>query len=155
MDGICCLWINQPVILVIWIFDVAKAGMCGQGFAGFSFLLGSRPDFPGHIPQVPVVHDVQDACKLGAVGVVIVDIVIDGDETHTHPTKVYFRVKPCLNIVATDSAHILDQHRFDNASFNVCQQLLPAGTVKVSAAVAVIRIVPTVGKAIIPGVCFQ
>ena len=65
------------MILVIWIFDVAKAWMCGQGLAGFSLLLGSRPDFPGHIPQVPVVHDVEDACKLGAVGVAIVNVIVD------------------------------------------------------------------------------
>ena len=113
------------------------------------------PDSPGHNPQVPVVHDVKDACKLGAVGVGIVDIVIDGDETHTHPTKVHFRVKPCLNIVATDTAHVLAQHGLDNASFNVCQQLLPPRTVEVAAAVAIVSIVPTVGEAIIPGVCFQ
>ena len=129
--------------------------MCGQGLAGFALLLGSRPDFPGHIPQVPVVHDVEDACKLGAVGVVIVDIVIDGDETHTHPTKVYFSIKPRFNIVTTDSAHVLDQHRLDNASFNVCQQLLPTRTVKVAAAVTIISIVTTIGEAPFLSVCLQ
>ena len=85
----------------------------------------------------------------------IVNVVVDGDEPHSHPGEVHFCIEVCFNVVTTNTAHVLDQHRLDNASLNVCQQLLPARTVKVAAAVTVIRIVPTVGEAIVPGVYFQ
>ena len=55
----------------------------------------------------------------------------------------------------TNQKNLLEVYARDNASLNVCQQLLPARTVKVAAAVTVIRIVPTVGEAIVPGVCLQ
>ena len=101
-------------------------------------------------PRRKVVHNVEDTCKLGTVRGVIVDVVIDRNEPYTHPAKVYFRVKPCLNIVATDSAHVLDQHRLDNTSLNVRKQLLPTRTVKVATAVTIISIVLTVGKSLFP-----
>ena len=131
------------MILIVGIFGVAEARINRKWLAGFSFLLGSRTNFPGYVPQIPVIHDVEDACKLGTIRVVIVDIVVDGNKPHTHPSEVHFCIKARLYIVATNTAHVLDQHRLDNASFNVCQQLLPARTVKVATAVTIIRIVPT------------
>ena len=70
-------------------------------------------------------------------------------------TIVYFSIESRFNIITTDAAHVLDQHRFDNASLDVCKQLLPTWAVEVAAAVTVVSIMAAVGEAIVPSVCFQ
>ena len=143
------------MVLVLGIFHISKAWIDRKWLSRFTFLLCGRTNFSGYVPQIPVIHDVEDACKLCTVGVVIVDVIVDRNEPYTHSAKVYFSIESRFNIITPNTAHVLDQHRLDNAGFNVCQQLLPAGTIKVSATVTIICIVTAIGEAIIPGVCFQ
>ena len=93
--------------------------------------------------------------KYDTVGVGIVDTVIDSDEPNAHFGEIDFCVKAGFDVIASDAAQILYNHRFHNPVFNIRNQLLPAGTVKVAAAVAVIRVVTAADEALFPGVVLK
>ena len=147
--------IDEPMVLVCRIFHIAKAGMPCQRLSRISLELRSGAHLPRLIFQIPLVHDVQDSGILGAVGVGIVDAVVYGDEPNTHPGEIDFCVKAGFDVIASDAAHILHNHRFHNPVFNIRNQLLPAGTVKISAAVAVVRVVTAAGEALFPCVVLK
>ena len=70
-------------------------------------------------------------------------------------TEEYLRVKAGLQIISADSAHVLYDHMDNLTCFNICLQLLPCGTVKISAAPTVIGIVLNIRVASLLGIAFE
>jgi len=67
----------------------------------------------------------------------------------------YLRVKSGLQIVTPRPAHILDDHMGNLACLNICDELLPCRELEITAAPAVVGIVPTVGVASLLGIAFE
>ena len=102
-----------------------------------------------------VLHNVEEGGKLVAVLIVAVHAVGDGDKVNAVLPEEYLRVKPGLQIVTPRPAHILDDHMGNLARLNIRDELLPCRALKIAAAPAVVRIVPTVGVASLLGIAFE
>ena len=102
-----------------------------------------------------VLHDVEEGGKLVAVLVIAVHAVGNRHKVDAVLTEEHLRVKAGLQVITTSPAHVLDDHMGNLARLNVCDELLPCWTLKVAAAPAVVRIVPTVGVASLLCIAFE
>ena len=102
-----------------------------------------------------VLHDIEEGRKFIAVLIVAVHAVGNRHKVDTVLPEEYLRVKACLQIITTRPTHVLDKDMGHLSGLNVRHQPLPCGTVKIAAAPAVVRIVPTVGVASLLGVAFE
>ena len=103
----------------------------------------------GLVAKIPLVHHVEDGDELAAFRVDVVYAVCDGNEPDVAFAEHNLRVEACFQIVSAHTAHILGDDCANLPGFDVRNELLPAGTFKVSAAIAIIRIVSAVGKAML------
>ena len=70
-------------------------------------------------------------------------------------SMLYIRIKPCLQIVSPDKAHVFGDHAADLPSLNVRDKLFPTGLLEVCPAPSDIRIVGDVGKSPLGGIAFE
>ena len=82
-------------------------------------------------------------------------MAIDSDKMNGFLLEINLRVEARLQVVASDAAHVLDQHRVDFISFNIGKHPLPAGALEVAAAESVVRIVLAVGEAMLVSIILQ
>jgi hypothetical protein len=67
-----------------------------QGLPGIALHLEGRFDFPGLIPQIPLVHDVEEGSEFIAALILVIHIVGNGDEVDTVLPEKDFGVKTGL-----------------------------------------------------------
>ena len=147
--------VDNPVILILRVLFVAIDGMGGSVFPrGALDFVGGRY-LPGLIPQIPLVHNVQERGKLIAVLILAVHAVGDGNKMNPMLTKEYLGVEARLQIVPACPAHVLHNHPADLSGFNVGNHALPIGTLKVAAGPAIVRIVGDVGVAVLGCIVFE
>ena len=147
--------VDQPMVFVLRVFLVTVNGTVGGGLAGFSLDADGGFLLAAQVAQIPLVHDVEEGGKFIAVLIVAVHAVGDGNKVNAVLPEEYLRIKAGLQIITTGSAHVLDNDMGHLSGLDVCHQLLPCRPFKISTAPAVIRIVPTVGVASLPGVAFE
>ena len=58
-------------------------------------------------------------------------------------------IKPCLQIISADAAHILDNDRTDPARFDIGNHPLPFGAFKITAGPAVVCVVFAVSESVL------
>ena len=143
------------MVFVFRVFPVAIDSAVGGGFAGFPFDANGRFLLAAQVAQVPLVHDIEEGRKFIAVLVIAVHAVGNRHKVDAMLSEEHLRVKACLQIITTRPTHGLDDHMSNLSGLDVRHQLLPCRPFKISTAPAVIRIVPTVGVASLPGVAFE
>ena len=151
----CGLFIHNPFLFVLRVFDIPIWGNGSQMFAGFSFTLPCGADLLGSIAGIHFVENIADSGKLilapGAV-----NAVIDGNKVYAELREKNIRIHTHLQIVAPESAHVLYDDALDFASLNISKHTLEAWTVEVRSRIAVILvIVPDSGIPVIFAVAFQ
>ena len=152
-DNGCSFLIDKPVIPVLRVFAVAIDAQIVGWQARVALLVVACPHLPRLVAQIHLVKHVHKRRKLAADRVDCIHAVADGNKADVLLTEIDFGVKTCLDVIATHAAEILGDDDANLARVNVHDELFPSGTVKVAAAVAVVRVVPAVGEAI-PGSVF-
>ena len=145
-------FVDEPMILVFGIFLVSIDRVAAGRQSGPSFRLKSGFDFAGLIPQIPLVHDIQEGRELIGVAVVTVNAVGDGNKMNPMLPEEHLGVKARLQIVAPDAGHILDDHRANQSGFNISNQPLPVGAVEIAAAPSVVGIMDDIAVAVLLGI---
>ena len=79
--------VNQPVVLVIRVFSIAINGAVGSRLARLTLGPDGSSLLTAQVPQIPFAHDVDKRRKLAGTGVIAVDAVANGDETHPEFAK--------------------------------------------------------------------
>ena len=82
-------------------------------------------------------------------------MAVNGDKPHVLFFEIDFGIKTRLQVIASDAAHILDQHGSNFSAINIRDKLLPAGAFKVSSAESIVRIMLTIFKAVCSGIGFK
>ena len=147
--------VDQPVVFVFRVFPVAIDSAVGGGLAGFPFDANGRFLLAAQIAKIPLIHDIEEGGKLVAVLIVAVHAVGDSHKVDTVLPEENLRVKAGLQVITTRPTHVLDNDMGHLSGLNVRHQPLPCGPLKIAAAPAVIRIVPTVGVASLLGIAFE
>ena len=154
-DNLGGFLVDQPMVLVLRVFLVTVDGIASGVKSRLPLCLNGGLDLAGLIPQVPLVHNVQEGRKLVGTGVLAVHIVGDSNKMNPILPEIHLGIKAGLQVVAPDAGHILDQHRAHQAGFNISDQTFPVGAVKVTAAPTVIRIMDDIGIAVLCGIGFE
>ena len=102
-----------------------------------------------------VLHDIEKRSKLIAVLIVAVHAVGDSDKVNIVLPEHDLSIESGLQIISTNSAHVLYQNMSHLSSFNIGDQPLPCGTLKISSAPTVIGIVDTVRVTSLLSVAFE
>ena len=147
--------VNQPAIFILRVFAVTVNGVVGGMLALHAPCMENSGDFSAAIPDIPLVHDVQKRRELTAFPVLAVHAVGDGDKANALLSEHDFRVKPDLQIIAPDAAHVLDNDRVDSAIINPGNHLFPPRAVKAAARPSVVGEVGKIGKTVLPCVVLQ
>ena len=147
--------VNQPVVLVIRVFSIAINGAVGSRLARLTLDPDGSSLLTAQVPQIPFAHDVDKRRKLAGTGVIAVDAVADGDETHPEFAKENLRIETGLQIVSADSAHVLRQHQSHFSGLNVGHQPFPCRPVEIPARPSVISVMDDIGKTMLGSVALQ
>jgi len=59
-------FIQEPVVLILRVFPIAKNGVVGGGLASVATRLICRALLPAAIPQIPLIHDIPSVEKKDA-----------------------------------------------------------------------------------------
>ena len=154
-DSFRRLRLDEPAVPIFGVFDIAKAGRGHNRRARHALGMIADDDFSGLIAQIHFVQHVEHRHKLDVVAAGAVNMAVDSDKMNGFLLEVNLRVEARLQVVASDAAHVLDQHRVDFISFNIGKHPLPAGAVEIAAAPSVVRIVLAVGESMLIGVILQ
>ena len=147
--------VDQQVVLLLRVLFVPVEHLVGKGDV--------RPA-PGQVgllllaagvPQIPLVHDVEEGGELAALPIRAVHAVGDGDEPDPVLGKEHLRVEAGLQIVPAHPAHVLHQHRRHLPIFDVRHQPLPIRALEVAAGVAVVGVVGAVRETMLRGIVLQ
>ena len=126
-------FVNDPVVFIVRVFLITINGMGGSVFTGVSLdLIGGRY-LPGLIPEVPLVHDIQERGELTAVLILAVHAIGNGNKMNPMLPEEYLGIKAGLQIVTSCTAHILYDHTADLTGFNVSNHALPIRSLKIAA----------------------
>ena len=154
-DDVGGFLVDQPCELVVRVAAVAVDRRVGDGLAAHAALPEERLHLPGLVAQVPFVDDVQERCEFIGRGVAAVEAVGYGDEAHAVLAGVGGGVIASQNVVSTDAAQVFCNDRADLASLNVSGKARPAGTVKIAARPAVVRVVDAIRIAMLCSIAFK
>ena len=102
-----------------------------------------------------VLHYVEERGEVVILRLVAVHAVGDGNKVDAVLPEEYLRVESRLQIITTRPAHVLDNDMGYLSGLNVRHQPFPCGTVKITAAPAVIGVMAAVGVASLLGVAFE
>ena len=144
------LIVNQPMVLILRVFDIPVDRGIGRGLPGIALYTVSRCHLAGLVPQIPFVDDIEERGELTAVLILGIYIVGDGNEADAVLPEEYLRIKAGLQIITTDTAHVLHQDSRNLAGLNICDQPLPVRAFKITTAPTVVRIMDDVA---IPMLC--
>ena len=111
-------------------------------------------DFLAGVPNEPLIEQVSQWSQV-VVAFSAVHGVIDGNEADAFLWKNHFRVHTDLQIVSTESRHILDDNCPDFPGFDICKHFLKVRTVKVRTGETVIGVPFQAGEAVLFGVALQ
>lgn len=129
--------VHNPVIAVLFIFEIAIGTSACDVFAGVALGPEYGLDLLGRIPCVPLIHDVAERSEI----IVTLDgiyTVIDGDQTDTFLPE-HLHDLTDLQIVAAHSAHVLNANYADVSFIDLIHHFHEARTVKAGAGDPVVR----------------
>lgn len=86
---------------------------------------------------------------------IVVHAVSNGNKANIVLAEHNLRVEACFKVIAPNAAHIFCQNHPDFPGLYICNQVLPSGTVKVSAAPSIIRIMFAVCETMFISVVLQ
>ena len=120
-----------------------------------SFALGCKggANLLARILGIPLVHDVAERDEV-IIAILTIHIIIDGDQAYTFLTE-HLHDFANLEVVTTDSAHILDADRVDVTGVDFAHHGHEARTIKACTGETIIGVVDEVGDAMIPSVVLQ
>ena len=125
--------VDQPVVFVLRVFLIAVDGIVGRGLSGLALHLIRHRNLARLVTQVPLRHDIEKRCELSRAAVVAVYVVGDSDEVDAMLTEEHFRIKAGLQIITTDTAHVLYKNSGNPAGLNIRDQPLPVRAIKIAA----------------------
>ena len=102
-----------------------------------------------------VLHDIQEWHKFTCFRLIIIHAVSNSDKADIMFAEHDLCVEACFKVIAPNAAHIFCQNHPDFPSLYICNHVLPSGTVKVSAAPSVIRIMFAVSETMLISVVLQ
>ena len=146
--------VRDDLLGIVLCLLVAIAGPGGDPLPTLGLCFLHRPDFPTGVLGVKLVEQVFEWSKV-VLPIKTVHIVIDGNKPHTIAGEYQFSIESGLQIISTNSAHVLYQNMSHLSSFNIGDQPLPCGTLKISSAPTVIGIVDTVRVTSLLSVAFE
>ena len=97
---ICGLLINDPVVFILRVFDVAIGRIRTQRLAGLSFGFEHSPDFAAGILGIELIENVDERCHVIFGAVDAVHAVVDGDEADVGIGKDHLGVHTDLQIIS-------------------------------------------------------
>ena len=97
----------------------------------------------GNVPAVGFVHDIFDRNRqvIAVVLLSCVDVVGDGDESHTISRKHFAEVTACFDVLSPQPGEVFDNDAVDFPIGDILHHLLEGWAVKDDAAVAVVHFV--------------
>ena len=145
-------FVDDPVILVLRIFNVAEGRIRAERLSGVSLGFKHGSDFPTGVLGVEFVEQVDERRHVVLRAVYAVHTVIYGDETDIVVREHHLGQHSNLQIISAEPAHILYDERTDLTFINHPGKALPVRPVKGSAAVAVIHEKLYVAEAVVCGI---
>ena len=96
----------------------------------------------GNVPAVGFVHDIFDRNRqvIAAAFLGCVDVVGDGDESHTISRKHFAEVTACFDVLTAQSGEVFDNDAVDFPIGDILHHFLKGGAVKDDAAVAIVHL---------------
>ena len=131
--------VNQPLILILFVLDVAERGICGEVPAALAFHFECGFDFLGGVPSVKFVTKIADGGHIKLSLYCRVHIIVDSDKPHIILHEHNVRIHPHLQIVPAQTGHILDNDRSHLASLDHLLHLAETRPVEVRSAPSVIH----------------
>lgn len=143
LDHISGFGVNQPLVSG-FVPEIAVNDRACEVLAGLAFGLESGTDFTAGVSGVVFVHNVAERGKIIVTSGTI-HAVIDGDKSHATLTQDFHNLTD-FQIVTTHAAHVLDTQILHISGFNLFHHCQKSGTVKASAANAIVREMDNVRK---------
>ena len=138
--------VNDPVVFLLRVFFVAVNHLVRDWNARLGSSLISRPLLSADVPQIKLVHNIEEWDIFAGCLIKTVDPISDGDETDFMLPEKYINIKSGLQVIAPHTAHILHNHRADLVRLNIRDHLFPCRALKSTSRPTVIRIMDTVSK---------
>ena len=100
-----------------------------QSFAGRSFCPNHSTNFLTGITSIPLIEQIPKRREI-IIALFTVNIVIDCNKVYVLFWEHHFSIHTNLQIVTSETGHILYNHHVDKTSFNIGQHLLKSRSVK-------------------------
>ena len=104
-DNICCILVYHQTVFVPFVFAVTIDCVATDEFPFAPFHVQLAAHLDGNIPAVGIVQQIlernHNAVRIAALGVRIVIVVIDGDETNPHHRENLFQIFSHLDVITT------------------------------------------------------
>lgn len=130
-------------------------GLVQSGLPACPFERNTERTFFAGVLRVPFVDDVQEWCEVTVRLVCAVHSVVDGDESHISIGECDFGVVANLEVVASQSGHVLDDDRCHIAYIYLCNHALEVGSIEVGTAPSIIHEELDVAESVILRVLLQ
>ena len=112
-------------MFIVRVFEIAIRRIGTQRLAGFTLRLEHRSDFLTGVLGIPFVDDVEKRSKIAVLLIGAVYAVVDGNEPDIGTGQHHLGVVAYLEVVSSQSAHVLDNDRADLALVHQCHKALP------------------------------
>ena len=121
-------FVNDPMVMIQRVFQVAVGRSAGNMLTSLALGCEGGANLFARILRVPLVHNVTERDEV-IITILTIHIVIDGDQAYTFLTK-HLHDFANLEVVTTDSAHILDADRVDVTGIDLAHHGHEARTIK-------------------------
>lgn len=149
LDHIGCDIVYDPVMLVIWVFEITIRRIGTQRFAGFAFCFEHRTDLLTGVLGIEFIENIDERSKIAVLLICAVHAVVDGNKADICAGKSHLGVVAHLEVVSSQSAHVLYNDRTDFALVHKCNKTLPVRAVEVRTAVPIVYEKHRVAEAVI------
>lgn len=147
--------IDEQMMLFVRVLFISIQHLVGEGDVRPAPCLVGLLLLAAGVPEVPLVHDVEEGGELTALLVRAVHAVGDGDEADPMLPEKNFGIKAGLQIVPAHPAHVLDEDGLHLPRFDVRHQPLPVRALEIAAGIAVVGVMGPVQEAMLLGIVLQ
>ena len=132
-------FIHYPMVLIVRVFGVAVWRLGTQRFAGFALCLEHRTNFLTGVLGIKFVENVDKRSKITVLLIGTVHAVVDGNKAYICAGKSDLGIETYLEVISSQSAHILYDDRADLAFVYKDHKALPIRSFEGSPTVAIVN----------------
>ena len=149
LDHFGGLIVNDPMVLVLRNFQITVWRIDCQRFAGVAFFAEHGLYLLAGVLGVELVEDVDEGRHVVVQLVFAVHAVVDGDEADVVVREDHLRVHSHLEVVAPQTAHILDDDNPYPSFVDQPHQALPVWPVEIGPTEPVVHEISRVGESVV------